>query len=175
MARPIRSVEEFYAHALAIEREAADRYAEFFTWFDERGEDALAGLCRSLARIEGEHYQELLESCSNLKLPAIDAADYCWLDGGSPEAPAREVVYRVAKPQHLLEVALKAECRARDYFISIVRTSPARPVRELAAVMAAEERQHVQWVREALEYYGATNIDWEAVIGEGAGPGALLG
>ena len=49
MPRAIASVEEFYAHALAIEREAMERYDEFGAWFAARDEDVLAGLCWNLA------------------------------------------------------------------------------------------------------------------------------
>src|SRR5438128_294216 len=57
MLRPVRTVEEFYAHALAIEREARDRYAELAAWFTGRGEEMLAGLCTTLAEAEGAHYR----------------------------------------------------------------------------------------------------------------------
>jgi len=171
MSAPIATVEEFYAHALAIEREASERYAEFAEHFEDRGEEAVAGLCRNLAKLELEHFTELLAGCSQMSLPAIGAGEYCWLDDGSPEAPARELVYRVATPRHLLEIALKAEWRAREFFVWIARTAPARAVRELAGVMAAEEMEHVAWVRQALEHHGATAADWDALLAEGAGPG----
>ena len=172
MSRPIATVEEFYAHALAIEREAAARYDEFALHFGERGEDVLEGLCLNLAKHEREHYQELSLGCRHLNLPGIDDAEYSWLDGASPEAPARELMYRIASPRQLLEIALSAECRARDFFVSIVKTAPLAPVRELAAVMAAEEVDHVRWVHQALEYYGGAP-DWETLMKQGCGPGVF--
>jgi rubrerythrin len=173
MPAPIATVEEFYAHALAIEREAAERYAEFAEHFEDRGEEAIAGLCRNLAKLELDHFAELAAVCSEMTLPAIADGEYRWLDIGSPEAPAHELIYRVATPRHLLEIALKAEWRAREFFIWIARTAPARSVRELAAVMAAEEMEHVGWDRQALEYLGATQADWEALLAEGLGPGSV--
>lgn len=172
MPQPIATVEEFYAHALAIEREAAARYDEFAGHFAECGEDVLEGLCRNLARNERDHFDELSRGCEHMRLPNIAAADYRWLDGVSPEAPARELMYRIARPHQLLEIALAAECRARDFFVSIVKTAPLEPVRELAAVMAAEEVEHVRWVHQALEYYGAAP-DWETLMRQGSGPGVV--
>jgi rubrerythrin len=156
MYPPIATIEEFYANALAIEREAAQRYDEFTAYFEDHGEDALAGLCRSLADAERSHYEELATSSLHMVLPAIPEGRYRWLEGDSPEAPAREFVYRVARPRHLLEIALAAEWRAHEFFKGIARTSPSLAVRELAAVMAAEETEHVKWVRNALEYHTAT-------------------
>jgi len=173
MPAPIESVEEFYAHALAIEREAADRYHEFAEYFERRGEDALAGLCRNLSGAERDHFETLARGCASMALPAIPADKYQWLEGTSPEAPARGLLYSIVQPRQLLQIALDAECRARDFFVWIARTSPSRAVKELAAIMAAEELDHVAWVRQALEYHGES-IDWDRLIREGLGPGRLV-
>lgn len=169
----VATVEEFYAHALAIEREAADRYAEFKAYFAGRGEDVIAGLCSHLALAELEHFEELARACQNLTLPAIAAGDYRWLEAGSPEAAARELLYRVATPRHLLEIALAAELRARAFFVWVAQTAPLHEVQELASIMAAEELEHVQWVRHALEYHAPAGLDWEKLLAEGIGPGTV--
>jgi len=168
-ARTLDSVEEFYAHALAIEREAAERYAEFTEYFDRRGEEVLAGLCRNLAGAERDHYENLKIACKSLALPAIPEGKYLWLEGSSPEAPARNAFYSIAQPQQLLQMALEAECRARDFFVWIARTSASTPVKELAAIMAAEELDHVAWVRQALEYHG-WRVDWDELMKQRLGP-----
>ena len=176
MPRPIQSVEEFHAHALAIEREAAERYREFEEWFRDRSEEVLAGLCASIARAEEEHRDALVESSRGLTLPALAAGDYLWLEAGSPEAAAREVFYRVAEPRHLLEIALDGERKARDYFRWVARTAPDPKVRAAAEEMAREEEQHVLWVRNALDYHLTTKgVDWERLIDRGRGPGTLAG
>ncbi len=173
MPAPIATVEEFYAHALAIEREAADRYGEFADYFAGRGEDVLEGLCRSLAGFEDQHYAELLRACAGLSLPAIATQGYRWLEGASPEAAAREALYRIASPRDLLEIALNAECRARDFFVWIAATAPSMPVRQLASAMALEEAEHVGWVSQALEYRTAGTADWDALLKMGVGPGTV--
>ena len=150
MQKSIATVEEFYAHALAIEREASERYAEFAEWFRTRN-DAVAQVCRRLEALERDHFQELATACATLELPDIDAGEYRWRENHSPEAPQRDIVYGVTSPRQLLEIALGAELSAQAFFIWVARTAPQRPVRELAAVMAAEEGEHVAWVREALQ------------------------
>lgn len=163
VARPIRTVEEFYALALVIEREAAERYREFETWFFERGEEVLAGLCRNLAQMENAHFLELVRASRHLNLPPFPD-DYRGLEAGSPEAIAREVFYRVAEPRHLLEVALHAECNALAFFEWVERTTSDESVRALARGMAAEEQQHVEWVQKALEYHPAARIDRDRLL-----------
>ena len=151
-AKPIISVEEFYAHAIAIEREAARRYREFEEHFADRGEDVLAGLCGNLAALEGEHLEILLKASAGLTLPAIEAAGHQWLESGEPQAAARELFYRVVGRRQLLEIALQSECNALGFFEWVAQTTPDASVRSLARDMAVEEMEHVDWVRNALEY-----------------------
>jgi len=124
--------------------------------------------------MERRHFEELATSSLSMDLRPIPEGRYRWIEGDSPEAPAREMLYRIAQPRHLLEIALAAEWRAREFFVGIARTSRNVAVRELAAVMAAEETEHVQWVRKALEYHNATGANWEELIDAGIGPGALV-
>jgi rubrerythrin len=163
MQSPIRGIAEFYAHALAMEREAAERYREFEGWFADRGEEVLAGLCRNLAELEAAHLHEIEQACAGVQLPAIDATRYSWLEAGPPEAAARELFYRVAQPRHLLEIALHAECNALAFYEWVARTTDDRDVRRLAVAMAAEEQHHVEWAAKALEYH-PSHCDWESVL-----------
>lgn len=150
---PVRTVEEFFAHALAIEREAAGRYAELAAWFRGRGEEVLAGLCGNLAEAEDTHYRELQRRARGHELPAIDPAEYRWGGGESPEAPPRDLLRRARRPEDVMRLALTAERNAAAFFEWVAVTSPDARVRELALELAAEEEMHVRWVREALEYH----------------------
>jgi len=152
MTHPIATPEEFYAHALAIEREAAERYAEFADLFEKRS-TTLAALCRRLATLEREHFRDLAEACARLELPEIAAADYRWHEQDSPEVNSRETLGSITNSRQLLEVALAAEKRAHSFFVWTARTAPNRAIRELASVMAAEEDEHIAWVTEALRGY----------------------
>jgi rubrerythrin len=172
MRCPIATVEVFYAHALAIEREAAERYGEFAAYFNDRGEEVLSGLCRNLASLERGHYHQLIRACEGLTLPVVADGEFQWLEGGAPESAARELFYRVSNPRQLLHIALDGETRARLFFVWVARSSPCNAVRELAAVMAAEESEHVRWVQDALEYC-PERPDWENLLENGFGPGSL--
>jgi rubrerythrin len=152
MMRPVRTPEEFFAHALAIEREAAARYGEMHLWFRDGGEEVLAGLCRNLAEAEGQHLKALERRCEGLDISAIDPADYQWPDGESPEAPRREAIRRATTKKQLMNMALAAERSAAAFFEWVASTSPDASVRELAHELAAEEETHVRWLRDALEY-----------------------
>jgi rubrerythrin len=172
MPRPIDTLELFYAHAIAIEREAIDRYEEFLTYFQDRGEDVLAGLCENMVREEQEHLRRLLRASKSLDLVPIDTSRYHWLDDGSPEAPAKELFYRVTTPRQLLEIALAGELAARRFFRWVTRTSRDPAVRAVARTLSHEEADHARWVMEALQYREPT-LDWEQMIAAGCGPGVV--
>ncbi|MGE0358747.1 MAG: ferritin family protein [Burkholderiales bacterium] len=175
MLEPIGSVEEFYAHALAIEFEAAKCYRKLKDHFTDRGEDVLAGLCGNLAHFEQEHYELLREASKDLALPEIPPDRYRWLESGPPESVDCSLVFNVATPRQLLEIALKAERNARRFFEWIAGTTADEAVRALAVDMAREEAEHVQWVTRALEYVRADGVDWDQLLAAGGGPGLALG
>ena len=105
MNRPaIRTPNELYAHAIAIEREAAETYAELAQHMDDLGNDEVATLFRRLAVFEAEHLQTLEARTAGVALPALKPGEYAWLDAGAPETVARELVYRLLTPRAALEL-----------------------------------------------------------------------
>ena len=155
MIPPLRTLEEFLAHAIAIEYEATQRYREFAAHFARRGELAAAGLCRNLGAIEAEHLAHLTASSRDLELPALAGEDYSWLEGSSPEAPRPEVFFFAATTRDLLNAARRGEAGAHRFFAWVERTSPLAAVRALAGEMAREELVHVRWIDQALGYGSA--------------------
>jgi rubrerythrin len=175
MLEPIGGMQEFYAHALAIEFEAAKSYREYQGFFADHGDEVLAGLCGNLARLEQQHYEKLLAQAKDLELPELPLDRYRWLESRPPEGGEHELVYRVASPRQLLEIALKAERDAKRFFEWVAGTTADAAVHEMAEEMAREEAQHIQWVGKALEYVRADGVDWDKLLASGGGPGLALG
>lgn len=140
--RLIESAAELYAHALAIEREAAQRYAELAARMHDEGREDLARVFDLLARQEAEHFEALEGRTRGIALPDIDAGRYKWLDSGMPETAARQLVYRLMSPRQALAIALHAEQRAQAFFEHVHWTTSDPALRALAAEMATEEREH---------------------------------
>jgi len=164
-ASQIRTVEQLYAHAIAIEREAATRYAELGERMSDLGNDVVGELFLRLARLEKEHQQVLEQRAAGLTLPAIAPGEYGWLGGEAPENAARDLVLNLLTPHSALEIALGAEMRAAEFF-EAARGKIADPaVAALAAEMAAEEGVHIAWVKSALRRTPNPVVDWNAVFG----------
>lgn len=153
-----------YAHALAIEREAAARYREFAARLGDAGNDAAARLFAELAQCEEGHAAALERECEGMALPEIAAQEYAWLDAAAPETAAHDLVFRLMTTRDALEIALAAELRAQAFFEEVIERAADPRLRELAAAMAREERAHAEWVREALRRTPDTRVDWEQVF-----------
>ena len=147
----VRTAPELYAHAIAIEHEAVQRYAEFAERMRDLGNDAVAEVFTRLAGLEAEHLEALLARTAGVALPALATHDYAWLDAGAPETAARELVFRLMTPRQALAIALLAEQRAHAFFEQVVRSAHDPALRALAREMAAEEDAHSTLLQQLLD------------------------
>lgn len=164
--RTIQSAPELYAHAIAIEREAAARYAEFAERMEDEGREDLARVFGLLADEEAEHLQTLERRTAGIAVPQIQDGHHQWLDGGAPETAARELVYRLMTPRHALAIALHAEQRAQAFFEHVYWTASDPALRALAKEMAAEEREHVALVSRMLDETPLPSLEGTLIFGK---------
>jgi rubrerythrin len=155
-----RALEDFMARAYAMERDAAERYAEFADQMEVHNNQEVAELFRRLAEIEGRHAKRILEEMRWPQMPEPVYA-FAWQTPEPPEtAPVTELHYRM-QPWHALALALRNEERAERFLESIARSSTnPREVRRLAAAMAEEEREHQRLIREWMERVPRPAPDW---------------
>lgn len=165
-ATPIRSPLDLYAHAIAIEREAAERYAELAQLMDDQGNDDVSAVFRSLAVFEAEHLDTLEARTAGLSLPQIGPGEYAWLDAGAPETAARELVFRLLTPRHALAIALQAEHRAQQFFADVRASATDPALRALAQEMEAEERGHIAMVEQVMARTPDVRVDWATVFSD---------
>ena len=148
---------ELYVHAIAIEREAAERYAELARAMFAQGNHAVAALFGMLASVEGRHLDELRRRTAGLSLPALNA-DYTW-HGDAPETVAVE---GALTREGALGMALQAEKRARAFFEHASRVAQDAETRELAREMAAEEAEHAALIERMIERGPRGETDWRS-------------
>jgi rubrerythrin len=166
VAVPVSTPNELYAHAIAIEREAAERYAEFAQHMADEGNDEVAKLFRTLAVFEAEHLETLQARTRDVRVPEIEPGEYAWLDAGAPESAAHDLVFRLLTPHQALEIALEAERRAKLFFTEVKETATDPALRALAQEMAMEEQGHIAMVQLALERTPAGKVEWARVFGD---------
>jgi len=150
-----QSAAELYVHAIAIEREAAKRYAEFAECMASEDNYKVAAFFRMLAAFEASHLDALMRKTAGIALPPL-TSDHTWLDDEAPETAAREMVFRAMTPRHALAIALHAEKRARAFFEHACRTASDPATRSLAKEMAMEEAEHISLVERMLDRCAAS-------------------
>jgi rubrerythrin len=149
--KSIQSPAELYAHAIAIEREAAERYSELAERMDDEGREELTRVFAELARMEAEHLETLERRTAGLALPRIADGEYRWLSERAPETAPRELMFRLMTPRSALAMALAAERRAQAFFEQLCWSAQDPALRALAREMAAEEREHVALIAGLFE------------------------
>ena len=152
---------ELYCHAIAIEREAARRYAELAQAMSVRGNHVVSELFRLLGGFEQRHLEELERQTAGVALPPL-TADYTWRDGEAPENVPLTPSDQISKRSALL-AALDAERRARAFFEHAGRVSRDAETQALALQMAAEETEHAVLIERMLRRESAS-ADWRSAL-----------
>jgi rubrerythrin len=153
------SVAAFFAQALAIEVEAADRYALLGDQMEVHHNKEIAVIFRKMAAVEAEHHSEIARRAGDALLAAASAS-FSWTGPDGPESTAFEAAHYLMTPRQALLLARFNEERAVQYYQAIAAAATDPQIAALAAQMAEDERQHVKWVDEWLEAFAPDDPDW---------------
>jgi rubrerythrin len=153
------SYADFMARAYAMELEAQERYQQFADQLETHNNAEVAQVFRKLAEIEGLHAKKILGQMRWPALPALPPA-YAW-DGEAPETAPFESVHYLMQPYHALDIALRGELRAQQYFEAIARETQSAQVRASASELAAEEREHVELIRSWMKRVPQPAPEWD--------------
>ncbi len=155
------SVDELLVCALAIEQEAAERYAELADQMEVHNNPEVAELFRKLAAIEAKHIANVETMSKGRSLPRLSLWDSPWEGAESPEALPRDEVHYLMTPYHALSLALRAEQRAASFFAQMAETAEDADVKRMASGLRDEEQQHVALLEEWLGRYAAPGQGWD--------------
>ncbi len=151
---------EFMARAYAMELEAAERYAQFAESLETHNNREVAQLFRKLAHIEDLHARRILDEMQWPSMPALTPA-YAWQGAEAPETAPFDSLHYLMQPWHALEIALRCEQQAQEYYETIAASRAPATVREAAREMAAEEAEHVRLIREWMQRVPQPAAGWD--------------
>jgi rubrerythrin len=163
-APAVHSVAELLGRAVGIEREAAERYAEFARFMQDHDRNELADLFTELARLERGHARVIEEWLGDAG-PAAPEASFRWLEAGPPSPAAHEWLLRLMGPRDALAIALAAEQRAQRFFAELAERSDDAAVKRMARELAEEEAAHAARLERVLASEPDPHVDWERVFG----------
>ncbi len=154
------SIADFFAQALAIEVEAAERYTLLADQMEVHNNKEIAAIFRKMALIEGEHREEIARRARNA-LVAGRTATFSWTGPDGPEATEFGQLHYLMTPRQALRLARFNEERAVKYFEAVAEAATDPVIAAFAKEMAQDERNHVVWVDQWLAQFGADDPSWD--------------
>lgn len=144
----VTQVADLFAVAIAMEREAAERYDALATDMEAQGETDLAALFRRLEQAEREHENGIGAWAGRAGIAPSRTLSFQW---DSPEAPSREDIAQAGgarmSPWKALAIAVRNEERAFAAYTQIAAKTNDPTVQSYAERMAREELEHVAMLR----------------------------
>jgi rubrerythrin len=151
-------------HAWAIEAEAEERYLDLAVQMEMHNNPEVAALFRLLAEYEGKHAEEVDGLRPDTPRPPIDPWDMSWMGLEAPESIPHSDIDYLMTPRQALELSLRAEKAARDFFAHLAGQTDDADVREMAESFAAEEEEHIALLETELQKHLAdagAQQDWD--------------
>lgn len=131
---------DVYAYALALEREATERFAELQHYLRDAGIDYLADELEAIGKEEREQYEALALGTGERELPPVAQWEISWHFLGPQfdrAAPPRS-------PREALAFALAGERRTQAFYIAVAEHATDDAVCAFAVEMATDEQRHIQ-------------------------------
>lgn len=147
---PVFGIEEFLAHAVAIEADAVDRYRVLAMTMREKGNDAAAWLFAELEKAETDHLVEIERRAAELGVRDLAPGEFRWRGGESPERFPLHCGNAKLSTIEALKLVLAAEKSAFAFFESAAMSASPTAVKAMARKMAAEEAGHIAIIADRL-------------------------
>ncbi len=145
-AGQVRTMEEFFAVAHAIETDAAARYDEASRLLRAEGFEQIAAVFEHLAGLERAHVGQVEQWASRKDMRAISHEP--WPIPDTFDAPPEEVARsRLMTPYRVLASAVRHEQRAFAFWTYVAAHADSEDVRQASEKMALEELEHASLLR----------------------------
>jgi rubrerythrin len=148
-AGTLQSLDELFALANAMEKEAADRYSELAEEMRAQDRDDLAAVFAQLAAAEREHVDSVTRWSLSRRGKAPDPALVRWdaPETFDAEAMAEIKASRLTTPYRALAMAVRNEERAFAFWSYVAAYTADPEISNAAEAMAREELAHVATLR----------------------------
>lgn len=138
--------DEFYAHALVIERLAALRFRAGATRLRRIGHERIAQALAGMEREEVEQIRAIERGAAGRRLPILSASESAQHFNAAGFLPRQPVT-----AADVLVVLWDGERQVESFYNRIAAATPIAGLRMLASEMALDERDHVERLRVLLD------------------------
>jgi rubrerythrin len=142
-----RTLPELFSYSLAIERAAAQRYAELERFMREVGVEQVADEFERIGREEQEQYELIKLGTAGRALPEMAGWELSWHylgDKAVAKASPRSTREAIAS-------ALAFERHTQAFYVDVAEHSRDDAVRAFSAEMANDEQRHIARLEALLE------------------------
>ncbi|MCX7175168.1 MAG: ferritin family protein [Proteobacteria bacterium] len=146
----------FLAHAVRLELEAEKAYRKAASAMDMLKNVEAAAFFRQMGEYSHLHYQEAMRRAGFNDLSEMPALEFRWPDNVAAESLGSVSDDEILDLEAAIGLALGAERRGVDFYVSIGNAATDPQVKALAEEIAGEEREHVT----ALERFMA----WKPIL-----------
>jgi bacterioferritin (cytochrome b1) len=142
-----RTLPELFAYSLALERNAARRYADLERCMREVGAEQIADEFEKLGREEQEQYELIKLGTSGRALPEVAGWELSWHFLGE------RIAVRPAprSPREAIASALAFERHTQAFYVDVAENARDDAVRAFSAEMANDEQRHIARLEVLLE------------------------
>lgn len=155
-----RTLADVMAQALAMEREAVQRYNALADMMEVHHNREVEALFRKMAQIEAKHAVQIMAEMGWTDSSDMPVSERSPFAPDAPESVPEDAVHYLMWPWHALQLALSAEQRAETFFARLAETAPSEAVRDAALQLRDEEREHVALMRAWIEKTPQPGSDW---------------
>ncbi len=148
-------VEDFLAHAIQLEAEAAMRFGQLADAMATNGNPEVSRLFRRLSDYSRLHLSDARARSGFRELPELAHDEFVWPDLESPESAAIWGADPFIGREEALSIALQAEMAGMDYYQQVYETTDDPETKILAKEFAEEERDHVSELRKWIAAHAA--------------------
>ena len=134
-----RNLDELFAHALTVERDATKRFAELERFMRAAGLEHVADEFEAIGREEREQYEALALGTAGRELPSVSSWEYAAHYLG----PAADVVRAPRDAREALMLAIAFERRTQMFYVDVAEHTFDDTMCAFAAEMAADESRHI--------------------------------
>ena len=133
------NMQELYAHALVVEREATKRFAELERYMRDAGMDHIADEFESIGKEEREQYELLAIGTAGRDMPQLSPWEY------APHflGPQANVVRAPKSVREALQLAIASERSAQNFYVDVAEHTNDDSMCAFAAGMAVDEGRHI--------------------------------
>lgn len=151
----MKTIEEFLAYAVRLEREAALRFDELADAIQGQGVKELVDFFRQMATYSRRHLQEAEARSGFREKAQIKATDYVWPEGESPEAAVIWAADGFSTVDDAMALALEAEERGQAFYANVASAATDPEIKAMAQEFADEEAGHVEMLKVLMIRYKA--------------------